>query len=183
MNSNNFIMKPKVDFCFKELMSDAQVRRGFIAALLNLKPEEIVSTELLPTHLNRRYSEDKEGILDVRVQLNGNIQIDMEMQVIMFTYWAERSLFYLSKMYAGQLEKGQDYDMLQKCIHVGILDFELFDSKEFYSQFHMWEDSRNCTLTNLKYIFLNFPSLPDSSIPRQYFLIGRGSLTERIRRN
>lgn len=171
MNSNNFIMKPKVDFCFKELMSDAQVRRGFIAALLNLKPEEIVSTELLPTHLNRRYSEDKEGILDVRVQLNGNIQIDMEMQVIMFTYWAERSLFYLSKMYAGQLEKGQDYDMLQKCIHVGILDFELFDSKEFYSQFHMWEDSRKELYSDkLEIHILELPKLARFKYPQTVLL-------------
>lgn len=60
---NNFIMKPKVDFCFKELMTDAEVRRGFISAILNLKPEEIVKTELLPTHLNRRCGKDKEGAL------------------------------------------------------------------------------------------------------------------------
>lgn len=139
---NNFIMKPKVDFCFKELMTDAEVRRGFISALLNLKPEEIVKTELLPTHLNRRYGKDKEGILDVRVKLNGNVHLDMEMQVIMFTYWAERSLFYLSRMYTEQIQKGQDYDALKKCIHVGILDFELFESREFYSRFHLWEDMR-----------------------------------------
>lgn len=136
-NSNNFIMKPKVDFCFKELMSDAEVRRGFIAALLDIKPIDIAKTELLPTHLNRRHKDDKEGIIDVRVVLNGNIQMDIEMQVLMFTYWAERSLYYLSRMYAGQIKKGQDYNTLQKCIHVGILDFELFEGRDFYSCFHM----------------------------------------------
>lgn len=31
-----FIMKPKVDFCFKELMEDAEVRKGFIAAVLHI---------------------------------------------------------------------------------------------------------------------------------------------------
>lgn len=119
-----------------------QKGKGKISALLNLKPEEIVKTELLPTHLNRRYGKDKEGILDVRVKLNGNVHLDMEMQVIMFTYWAERSLFYLSRMYTEQIQKGQDYDVLKKCIHVGILDFELFESREFYSRFHLWEDMR-----------------------------------------
>lgn len=49
--SNEFIMKPKVDFCFKELMDDDEVRRGFIAAVLNLPPEKIEKTILLPTHL------------------------------------------------------------------------------------------------------------------------------------
>ncbi len=44
-------MKPKVDFCFKELMDDDEVRRGVIAAVLNLPPEKIEKTILLPTHL------------------------------------------------------------------------------------------------------------------------------------
>lgn len=35
MHKNDFIMKPKVDFCFKELMTDDEVRRGFISAVLN----------------------------------------------------------------------------------------------------------------------------------------------------
>ena len=42
-----FIMKPKVDFCFKELMEDAEVRRGFTAAVLHIPPEEIAETVLL----------------------------------------------------------------------------------------------------------------------------------------
>lgn len=55
---------------------------------------------------------------------------------------AERALFYLSKMYMKQIRKGQDYDVLQKCTHVRILDFDLFKSGEYYSGFHMWEDLR-----------------------------------------
>ena len=41
-------MKPKIDFCFKELMEFAEVRRGFRAAVLGISPEEVVSTELKP---------------------------------------------------------------------------------------------------------------------------------------
>ena len=48
-----FFMKPKVDFCFKELMEDAEIRRGFLSALLGVEPEQIEQTELLPTHLRR----------------------------------------------------------------------------------------------------------------------------------
>lgn len=168
---NNFIMKPKVDFCFKELMTDDEVRRGFIAALLNLEPDEITGTELMPIHLSRRHGEDKEGILDVRVRIDGNVQINMEMQVIMFTYWAERSLFYLSKMYTEQIRKGQDYDVLQKCIHVGILDFELFGSGEFYSRFHMWEDSRKELYSDkLEIHILELPKLLRFNYPQTVLL-------------
>ena len=45
------------------------------------------------------------------------------MQVPYFEYWANRVLFYVSKIYIGQIQKGDDYDKLQKCIHVSILDF------------------------------------------------------------
>ena len=36
MAKNNFMMKPKVDFCFKELMEDRMVRLGFTSALLKI---------------------------------------------------------------------------------------------------------------------------------------------------
>lgn len=90
---SEFIMKPKVDFCFKELMEEPEVRRGFISAVLGIRPEDIVNTTLLPTHLRKESQEEKLGILDVRVLLNGNVQINMEMQMAPFELWAERSLF------------------------------------------------------------------------------------------
>lgn len=143
MQENNFIMKPKIDFCFKELMMLPEVRRGFISAVLGIRPEEVIRTELLPTHLRAGREKDKLGILDVRVKLNGNIQIDMEIQVARFMLWQERSLFYLSKMYSEEIHVGEDYHILGKCIHVGILDFMLFkEDEEFSSCFHLWEDKR-----------------------------------------
>ena len=38
---DEFIMLPTVDFCFKELMRNEKVRKGIIAALLGVRPEEI----------------------------------------------------------------------------------------------------------------------------------------------
>lgn len=55
----DFIMLPTVDFCFKELMQNENVRKGIIAAILNRRLDEIVNTELLPTIL-RKDSEDDE---------------------------------------------------------------------------------------------------------------------------
>lgn len=147
--SNEFIMKPKVDFCFKELMEDKDVRKGFLSVILGVKAEEILKTELLPTHLRKEQKEDKFGILDVRVLLNGNIEIDIEIQLMSYRLWPERSLFYLSKMYTNQIHEGEAYDKLGKCIHIGILNFELFpEEKEYYSCFHFWEDDRHIKYTD-----------------------------------
>ena len=48
-------MLPTVDFCFKELMKNEKVRKGFIAALLNENPEILEETELLSGELPREY--------------------------------------------------------------------------------------------------------------------------------
>ena len=123
---NNFIMLPTVDFCFKELMQNPKIRQGIIAAILNVSPEEIKETELIPTVLRKEHKEDKFGILDVRVQLKDGTQIDIEMQVSFFEFWANRSIFYLSKMYTESIKSGEDYDQLKKCIHVSILNDTYF---------------------------------------------------------
>ena len=132
--SQDFIMLPTVDFCFKELMRNSKVRKGLIAALLEIEPEEIKETTLLPTILPKRYEEDKYGILDVRVKLVNGTQMDFEMQVEKLDFWENRSIFYLSKMYMDQIESGQNYDVIQKCMHISILDFVHFpqDTKWYH---------------------------------------------------
>lgn len=182
-NEETFLMKPKVDFCFKELMEDAEIRRGFISALLGVKPEDIEETELLPTHLRREHKEDKLGILDIRVFIrdrrkgenhssNGKSQMDLEIQLAPFPLWPERSVFYLAKMFTGEIKKGESYDMLQKCIHVGILDFFLFpEDEEFYSRFHLWEDDRRRMYTDkLEIHILELPKLKEREYPETELL-------------
>ena len=120
---DNLIMLPTVDLCFKELMNNPKVRMGFIAALLDIPPEQIKETTLQPTELRREYGEQKLGILDVNVLLYDGTQIDMEMQVAPFRHWDARALFYLCRMFTGQLKKGESYSRLKRCIHVSILDF------------------------------------------------------------
>lgn len=171
-------MKPKVDFCFKELMEDAEIREGFLSALLKIQPEEIKETELLTTHLRREHPGDKLGILDIRILvrywtekeqsgLKGREQVNLEVQIAPFPLWPERSIFYLAKMYTGQMTKGQDYDALQKCVHVGILDFVLFEEdEEFYSCIHFWEDKRRRMYTDkLEIHILELPKLAQREYP------------------
>ena len=127
---DDFIMLPIVDFCFKELMYNENIRRNIIAALLNIRPEEVEETTLLPTILRKQSADDKYGILDVRVKLKNGVQMDFEMQVIYLDYWENRSVYYLSKMCAEQLKEGQGYEELQKCIQVSILNHTFFEDDE-----------------------------------------------------
>lgn len=128
--TEDFIMRPTVDFCFKELMQNDQVRKAMIAAVLGRKPEEIAETKLLPTVLKTEYPDEKYGILDVKVLLQDGTKIDLEMQVMYFAYWTERLLFYLGKMYTEQLKKGEGYEDLKKCVQISILNFKHFEKDD-----------------------------------------------------
>ena len=108
------------------------MRKGFLSAVLELSPEEIEETELLPTHLQQENADDKLGILDVQIRMKDGTRIDIEVNVAPFMAWPERSLFYLGKMYIGQIEKGERYTVLKKCVHIGILDFILFENETSY---------------------------------------------------
>ncbi len=64
---NDFLMKPKVDFAFKEIMADPLSRIGFLSAVLKLDPGEIKETHILNTNLRKLHTDEKQGILDVRI--------------------------------------------------------------------------------------------------------------------
>lgn len=161
---SNFLMKPKIDFAFKEIMEDEKARTGFLSAVLGLNPGDIKETRILNSHLRKVHEDDKLGILDVRVLLNNDTQIDAEIQLSELRVWANRALFYISKMYTEQIEKGQKYDALQKCVSISILDFILFEKEtEFYSSFHILEDTRHFLYTDkMEFHVIELPKLPEA---------------------
>ena len=123
---DDFLMSPTVDYCFKELLAYPEIRKGFVAAVLNKDPDEIEETTLMPTILSKDTEDGKYGILDVRVRMKNGSQMDLEMQVAPFKFWDNRVIFYLSKMYTDQIREGHRYEDLKPCIHVSILNFNLF---------------------------------------------------------
>ena len=44
---SDFLMKPKVDFAFKEIMMNENARIGFLSAILKLNPKEIKETQIV----------------------------------------------------------------------------------------------------------------------------------------
>lgn len=67
---DNILMKPKVDFAFKEIMAEEKARIGFLSAVLKIKPENVKNTQILNTNLRKEQEDDKQGILDVRLLMN-----------------------------------------------------------------------------------------------------------------
>lgn len=153
------------DYMFKALLQENEnVLKHLICSLLHLQPEKIQSLKVKnPILLGAALTEDfdsKVFILDINVLLNDHTMINLEMQVVDYRNWPERSMTYLCRNF-DQLQSGQDYLEVRPTIHIGFLDFTLFpDHPEFYATYkmmnvknhHIFTDKITLSVVNLKYM-------------------------------
>lgn len=77
------IISLKYDFTFKHLFLNREVRRHFISDAFGLPLEEIREVCLANTFLWKRYRRQKQGIVDVMVELNNDSRVNIELQIEM----------------------------------------------------------------------------------------------------
>ena len=126
------------DYLFRALLQqNNKVLKGLISSLLHLQLEEIVSVEITnPIELGKSI-DSKTFFLDIKVLLNSNTIINLEMQVINEHNWPERSLSYLCRSF-DDLNKGDGYLEVTPVIQISLLDFTLFpDNPEFYATYQL----------------------------------------------
>ena len=107
------------------------------ADALGIPAEEIRSIRLANTFLWKRYFWQKQGILDVLVELNDNSKVNIELQIKMLEAWDKRSLFYLAKMFTEDLRRGEKYHRLKKCICINIVDFHVDEEPAYHRVYRL----------------------------------------------
>lgn len=122
------------DYMFRSLCQKSnKALKGLLSALLRIPPEQIRSVVITNPIVVGEACPDKEFRLDVRVELNGNAVINIEMQVANLHDWPERSISYLCRIF-DNLSHGDKYIAVRPAVHISILDFTLFpDHPSFYS--------------------------------------------------
>ena len=141
------------DIIFKIVFGSQQNERcllSLINALLGLSgPEEILELTIRNPTLDKVYAIQRNAILDIRALDGLGQHYNVEIQVRPETDYIHRSLFYLSRMYGQQLESGDDYAALRRCVGISILDFHLFDhTPDLHSTFHFYDVVHQHRLTN-----------------------------------
>lgn len=126
------------DILFKVLMqSSKNVLKGIVCSYLDLAPETIKSIDISNPISLKEDIAAKEMILDIKAILNDKTIINLEMQVINFNDWTERSLSYLCRCF-DNLGPGHGYLHVKSAVHIGFLDYTLFpDHPEFYATYRM----------------------------------------------
>lgn len=141
MNTQDRFANPKLDLVFKKIFSDvnnSDLLINLLCAILKISPTkikhiEIIDNKIIPDVLNKKFSR-----LDLLLQVE-NEYINIEIQVNNYGNYKERTLYYWSQVYSGQLGKGKDYNKLKDTIAINIIDFNLFDFKKNHSSFAIYE--------------------------------------------
>ena len=128
------------NYAFQKIFKNTKIVKGFPMALLDLKEYEIKKIEITDPFTLGENDEEKEGILDIKLILNQNRKINIEMQNTYQDDWTERSLFYNCRMFTDGLKKGHPYGEIPPCIHVGILNFNQMISPNYYHKFSLMDE-------------------------------------------
>ena len=153
------IISLKYDFSFKYLFLNETVRWHFISDVLRIPLEDIRSVRLANTFLWKQHQKQKQGIVDVIVELNNDSKVNIELQVEVLSYWDRRSLFYLSKLFTEGLLSGQKYQKLKKCICISVLGFNLDERPENHKVYRLRDEAGHefSDMLELHVIELNKP--------------------------
>lgn len=166
---------PKLDLVFKKIFGDVRntdILADFLATVLEINPSEITTIEILDNEVIPDVIISKFSRLDLRITINRTTSVNIEIQVLNYGNYKERTLFYWSKMYTGELQKNDDYLNLKNAIAINVIDFNLFDCEEYHSTFRVLEEKRHELLTDkFRIDFLELRKAKQCK--------GRGSMTDK----
>ena len=124
-------LSPKLDIVFHMLFGEPKNENLTRRLLEDVLEERISKIELDKNpYLWGNQADDKLGIIDVKAEIDDKNMVDIEIQRSEQKDFAERILFYWSKMYTRQLQKSEKYSELKRCIVISIVDFELDIAKD-----------------------------------------------------
>ncbi len=128
------------DYMFRAVMqSNTTALKGLLYALLRLPEGSIENVEIMnPIELGESI-DVKTCILDLKIMLNDNRIINIEMQLSNLGDWKERSLIYLSRTF-DNVSRGDRYISVIPCVQIGILDYSLDGIEpKLYSEYKMMD--------------------------------------------
>ena len=155
------LLDPKADLVFKKIFgNNKDLVKSFLNSVLPLENDALIDTlEYLPSEQIPRTPLKKYSIVDVRcVDQNGRIFI-VEMQMGWSTSFKARLQFGAAKAYVSQLDKGDQYELLNPVYGLGLIG-EIFDTEtdEWYHHYKTVNiQDTDKQIKGLELIFVELP--------------------------
>jgi len=132
-------LDPKIDLIFRRIFGEhPDLLIDFLNAVMPLPPNRlIVGIEYLPSELMPASPEKKYSIVDVRCIDNYKRQFIIEMQVFWNSDFYKRIVFNAGKAYVKQLDKGDNYHLLQPVYTLALVNENFSKSENFYHHYQI----------------------------------------------
>jgi len=179
----------KTDYAFKKVFGSIESKNilmSFLNALVyddskvKIKDLEIVDPYNIPM-----IKGVKDTFVDVKAVLDNDTTVIIEMQVLNHKGFEKRVLYNAAKNYSVQLNKGEDYHLLNPVIALSIVDFTMFEENDnVINRFKLIEKETFINYNDdIELIFIELPKFKKSlqqlkDIKEQwiYFVNNAGSL-------
>ena len=154
-------LDPKADLTFKRVFGEhPDLVISLLNALLPLKKgEEIQSVEYLTPEMVPDNPLRKFSIVDVRCKDQRGRQFIVEMQMVWSPEFMQRVMFNSAKAYVRQLDKKEDYSLLEPVYSLNLVnDVFLKDVPEYYHYYRMvHEKHTEKVIDGLHLVFVELP--------------------------
>ena len=156
---------PKNDIVFKKLFGDKDILANFINNVLPSK--HVKNVEYVPTNIEPEIRSKKQSIIDVLCTDENGSKYIVEMQSAKEKGFEKRAVYYASKTYGTQMNKGGKYSDLLEVIFIAITDFVLFPEKNNYFSTHTIRDTltNEHDLTSFTFTFIELPKYKSHDNP------------------
>lgn len=156
MTSSTHILEKRLpltsDYVFRRIFGQEENKGAlidFLESILNISIHDI---KINNPELPKDFSDSKYGVLDLKVTLNDDTIVNVEMQVQNQHNIEQRSAWYLSNTYANQLSESEPYLKCKKVIVINILNFKYYKRNSYHSIARMkFEESMEDEKINLGY--------------------------------
>ncbi len=130
-------LDPKTDTAFKKLFGDIE-HKGVVISFLNSVLDRQKGEQIVDVVFNDPYNlpdslELKKSIVDIKVTDEKGKHYLIEMQVVDQEDFAQRCQYYSAVALARQIPKRGKYNTLMPVIFIGVLNFNLFTTKNYVS--------------------------------------------------
>ena len=140
------------DVVFKRMFSKEENKDLLKSLLEAILKTNIRIIEIKNPEISRDLKDSKAGTLDVKAEINGNMIIDIEMQVEDEKNMSERSTRYLMGMSNDELKKGEDYKEIRKVVTINLLKYNYLKRNSYFSVAHLkFEDTLPEAYVDMEY--------------------------------
>ncbi|MBP1907240.1 putative transposase/invertase (TIGR01784 family) [Paenibacillus turicensis] len=170
------LLNPSNDFVFKRIFGSEE-NKDVLLAFLNLTFTEAGRPPLKEITLLNPYTDkdaplDKQAIFDIWARTEAGEHINVEMQLFNKYDIEKRTLYYWGKRYSAQLQEGQTYKTLKKCVTINILNYSFLPNEHYHNTFHLKEDLTAIQLIDdIEIHFIELPKLDGLALPKHSGLI------------